>query len=695
MNASELEQQVYAAHGRLNVLRQRAGGPPRPELLAQAAEEVSVSLEELHVALEELHQQNAELMATREALEVERLRYQELFEFAPSGYLVTDSAGVIKESNLQMAAMLQRPQRFLIGKLMVLFVAEPYRKAFLDLLTRLESGESAEKWDFDLLCGDGRVVPAGAHTASTRDAAGGVVDLHWLVHDVSEEKQAQEALRASEERYRGLFETANDIVFTLDAQGNFTSLNRAGERVSGYTRDEALTMNYADIVAPEYTEEARSLIAGQARDGPPLRYMEMVAKDGGRVALEISTRPVFKRGRMEGLHAIARDETERRRLEEELRQAQKLEAIGRLAGGIAHDFNNALTAILGYGELLMVSLAAGSQAQTEEVGEILCAAHRAERLTSQLLAFSRKQMLQPKVLDLNAIVTGLERMLRQVIPEDIEISITLEPELPHVKADQSSIEQVILNLVVNGRDAMPKGGILTIETSTLEVDGDLSKNLGLPLGKYVILRVSDSGCGMNAETLAHAFEPFFTTKEVGKGTGLGLPSAYGTVKQSNGYMFAASEPDKGTAFTIYLPALDGVAEPSDTVSDLNPLERGSGTVLVVEDEGMIRRLILQVLADNGYTVLVAAGGAEAIQISEEHDGPIDLLLTDVVMPQIGGRESAQRLLAARPDIKVVFMSGHTGETIINHGVIESDPALLKKPFTPYELLRKVREVLAS
>jgi two-component system, cell cycle sensor histidine kinase and response regulator CckA len=695
VNTGYLDERVNAAQSRLGLLRQHVAAVAAPDLLSEVVEEISLNIEELHVALEELHQQNAELAAARHAVELERQRYQSLFEYAPSGYLVTDPEGVVRESNQEIAAILHVRQSFLVGKPLIVFVGENDRRALSELLARLKGGADTCKWECALQNRKGETVPAIVHVTADRGRSGAIADLRWLILDISEQKQVQEALRASEERYRGLFENAHFVVFTLDAEGNFTSLNRAGERVSGYTREEALKLNFVDLVAPEFSDDARFMIAGRPEGRPAVGAVEIFAKDGRRVTLEVSVRRVSDKGRPAGLEVFARDQTEHKLLEEELRQSQKMEAIGRLGGGIAHDFNNLLTAIVGFGNLLKTELSPGSLAELH-VAEIIRAAERAEMLTRQLLAFSRKQMLEPRVVDLNLIVEGMGQMLSRVIGEDIEIVTKLRSDVERVKVDLLSIEQVILNLVVNARDAMPQGGTITIETSGFEVSGSrLAESLGLAPGAYVRLQISDTGCGMEPETLAHIFEPFFTTKEVGKGTGLGLSSAYGTVKQSNGHLCAASEPGKGSTFSVYLPAHGPVEAHTENIPALSPVKSGFEVILLVEDDEVIRSLVRDVLADSGYTVLVASSGAEAITVSNNRPGPINLLLTDVVMPSMSGPESATVLLTARPEMKLLYISGHSSDTITQHGVPGSSAQLLKKPFTPESLSRKVRDVLDS
>ena len=382
-----------------------------------------------------------------------------------------------------------------------------------------------------------------------------------------------------------------------------------------------------------------------------------------------------------------------RRSEDHLRQVQKMEAIGRLAGGVAHDFNNLLTAIMGYSELSLSHLQPGDQAR-KNAEQIRQAAVRAAALTHQLLAFGRRQVLASKVLDLNAVATNLEPMLRRLIGEDLDLGIVPCPDLGRVQADPGQIEQVIMNLAINARDAMPRGGKLTIETANVELgEGDNRPQVPVRPGRYVLLAVSDTGCGMNAETQAHIFEPFFTTKEQGKGTGLGLATVYGIVKQSDGYIWVYSEPGFGTTFKIYLPRIDDVSTTAEPDEARSAPASGRETILLVEDEEAVRDLVRGVLEGRGYSVLLAQSGEEAVRLSGGHEGPIHLMVTDVVMPRMSGRELAERLASSRPAMKVLYISGYTDDAVVRHGVLSRGVAFLQKPFMPNALLRKVREVL--
>ena len=387
------------------------------------------------------------------------------------------------------------------------------------------------------------------------------------------------------------------------------------------------------------------------------------------------------------------DITERKQLEQQFQQAQKMEAVGRLAGGVAHDFNNLLTAILGSADLVLDDLKPNAP-EREEIQEIRRAALRAADLTRQLLAFSRQQVISPTVLNPNAVVANMDKLLRRLLGEDVDLRTVLTPEPGAIKADPSQLEQVVVNLAVNARDAMPGGGKLTIETQNVQLDEQYTRgHVSAQPGSYVMLAVSDTGSGMDAATQARIFEPFFTTKEQGKGTGLGLATVYGIVKQSGGWIWVYSEPGHGTTFKIYLPRVTEAAAPAAPSPVLPISVRGSETVLLVEDDEMIRALVQKVLKANGYTTLVAESGPAALRLAGQHDGRIHLLMTDVVMPGMNGREVAERLAPAHAGIEVLYLSGYTDDAIVHHGVLEPGIAFLQKPFTPAVLVRKVREVL--
>jgi signal transduction histidine kinase/CheY-like chemotaxis protein len=407
----------------------------------------------------------------------------------------------------------------------------------------------------------------------------------------------------------------------------------------------------------------------------------------------VRSRHLERENLLETIEALKRAQESLLRSEEQLRQSQKMEAIGRLAGGIAHDFNNLLMVITGYTQMLLSDYSVGGTIR-KNLEEIKKAGERASTLTFQLLAFSRRQILQPKVLDLNAVVTNLAPMLRRLIREDVELLTVVKSGLGHVKADPCQIEQVIMNLVINARDAMPKGGVLTIETANVELDEVYyTQHFSAQTGSYVLLAVSDTGCGMDAQTQSHIFEPFFTTKEKGKGTGLGLSTVYGIVKQSGGSIYVYSEPGQGTTFKVYLPQVKEEVESFEPLVPAQFLPRGTETVLLVEDESGVRNLIQAILQANGYTLLVASNGHEAMRISRQHDEPIHLLITDVVMPGMSGRELAEQLRPTRPHMKLLCLSGYTEDALLHHGISSEEFAFLQKPFTPALIAYKVREIL--
>jgi nitrogen-specific signal transduction histidine kinase/ActR/RegA family two-component response regulator len=400
----------------------------------------------------------------------------------------------------------------------------------------------------------------------------------------------------------------------------------------------------------------------------------------------------YAAGRVEYYETFVRDVTDQRRLQQQVLQSQKMEAVGRLAGGIAHDFNNLLTVITSYSDLVLEDLPPGD-AKRDDLEQVQKAADGAAALTRQLLAFSRQQVVEPRVVSLNTVVEGLHKILRRVIGEDVELATTLAPNLGNVRADVGQLEQVLMNLAVNARDAMPTGGRLTVETANVEHDPDYARDReAAAVRRFVMLAVSDTGCGMDEATKARIFEPFFTTKEPGKGTGLGLATVYGIVKQAGGFIWVYSEPGRGTSFKIYVPEVDAPADRTTAAAGA-PVPRGTETVLLVEDAAAVRAVAKQVLERQGYTVLEAPDGEAALRLAQRHRGPIHLLLTDVVMPRVSGREVAEQLTRVRPDVKVLYASGYTDDSVVRHGILESGTAYLQKPFSPDSLARKVRDVL--
>lgn len=509
-----------------------------------------------------------------------------------------------------------------------------------------------------------------------------------------ERKRAEEKIRESEARLRVLVEQLPAVLWTVGKDLRFTSALGAGLARLGLKPNQIVGVSLMDYF--ETNDQTFLPIAAHRRATKGEAVTFHVEWKGGSYTCHVEPLRTAE-GELQGAICMALDITDRKQLEEQLRQAQKMEAVGRLAGGIAHDFNNLLMVIQGYADLMTERLAEGDPLR-RNAEQIQTASQRATSLTRQLLAFSRKQMLAPKVLNVQSVVVDMEKILRRLIGEDIQLETSSVPDLGLIKADRSQIEQVIMNLAVNARDAMPEGGRLTIETANVELDKAAAHPPAvLSPGKYVMLAVTDNGCGMDAETQAHIFEPFFTTKEKGKGTGLGLATVYGIVKQSGGYVWVYTEPGRGTSFKVYLPRIEDeqTARGRDGKSDAQELPRGSETVLLVEDEKGVRELAREYLELTGYTVIAAEDGHTALELAAMHVGPIQLLMTDVVMPGISGRELAGRVKTIRPEIKVLFMSGYTDQAVVHHGILDTDAALLQKPFTMAALAAKLREILST
>ena len=523
--------------------------------------------------------------------------------------------------------------------------------------------------------------------------------------DVTERKRTAAALRAAQEhagslaaRLERVLESVPDVLYSVDAAvTECYYMSPACITTLGYRPDEFMTS--PSLWGERVHEDDRAAVRARRERVLEQRRQERLEyrirhRDGSIRWLEDEIVPVTNdAGVVERLDGIARDITERRRLEEQFRQAQKMEAVGRLAGGVAHDFNNLLTVITSYVDLLVDDLPA-NDSRRQDLREVAKAAAAAAGLTRQLLAFSRQQVLEPRVLDLNGVVAAAGNMLKRLIGDDIVLATVLARDLGRVKADPGQVEQVIMNLAVNARDAMPNGGQLTIETANTQLDATYTMDhTPVDPGAYVQLSVSDTGAGMDAATQRRMFEPFFTTKEVGKGTGLGLATVYGIVKQSGGFIWVYSEPGQGTTFKIYLPSIDEPRDVDAARGDAAPSLRGTETVLLVEDADPLRAVCRRILERHGYTVLDAPGGRVALERARGHPGVIDLLMTDAVMPGMSGRQLAEQLKEFRPEVKVLFVSGYTDDAVIRHGILAPGMAFLQKPFSPEVLARRVREVL--
>ena len=550
--------------------------------------------------------------------------------------------------------------------------------------------------DHRIIRADGSIRFLYSRGGVVSDGAGRPARLTGAVLDITGRRQAEEALRRANDRLEAVIQAAPLAIFSLDSAGRVATWNPAAERLFGWTVAEVLGRPLP--IVPGDDQDACRAMQRRVLQGESLTGIEMVRlkKDGATVTVNLFAAPLHDAaGHSTGVLALLEDMTGVKRLEQQFLQAQKMEAVGRLAAGVAHDFNNLLTAILGSSEFLLEILPAG-HAGREDAEETKKAALRAADLTRQLLAFSRQQVLAPRVLSANDVVAGMDKMLRRVIGDDVDLRTVLAADIGAVRADPGQLEQVIVNLAVNARDAMPHGGKLTIETANV-VLGEVyaAGHVVVTPGSYVMVALSDTGTGMDADTQARAFEPFFTTKPKGRGTGLGLATVYGIVQQSGGYVWLYSEVGRGTTVKIYLPRLAAgpelmAAAPAPEVGSL----RGSESILLVEDQEEVRALTRRILEKWGYRVLVAATGAEAVVLAEQH-GAIELLVTDVVMPGMSGSELGTRLGPLYPSMKVLYLSGYTDEAILHQGLLEPGVAFLQKPFTPESLARKVREVLGS
>ena len=640
-----------------------------------------------------------------EALRSSEEKYRTILETMWDGYWETDVRGNFTFVNDAQCRTSGCTRERLIGMNNRQFTSEEEAKKMHQVFNRVyRTGEPVKSYQFEYTRRDGTKSCNEISVSLMRDTEGKPIGFQGVSRDITERKRAEEALLESEEQYRLSFTNVSDVIFTLNSNLVVSSISPSVERILGYKAEELVNrpIQDLDLIPPEYLEKAFSetmrIFSGEQISNS---IYEFIAKDGTRRVGEISGSPLHNNGKIVGSISVARDITERKQAEEEklslqeqLRQSQKMEAIGQLAGGVAHDFNNLLTVIKGYSQLSLLDLKENDPLW-EDIQEIQKATQRATDLTRQLLAFSRRQVLDLKVLNLNVLLKDLDKMLRRIIGEDIELVTLLTEDLGKVKIDPNQIEQVIFNLAVNARDAMPSGGKLTIETADVELDEEYARvHVGVTPGRYVSLSVSDTGIGMTREVKEKVFDPFFTTKEKGKGTGLGLSMVYGIVKQSNGNIMVYSEPHRGTTFRIYLPRTE---EEADILGDREEKDfppRGSETVLLVEDDELVRNLANRLLEQQGYRVLKASNGQEALLVAKEHVGEtIHLLLADIVMPQMGGKELADWLKISRPNVKVLYTSGYSDDAIVHHGVLDPGTHFLQKPFSLKTLSQKVREVL--
>jgi len=631
-------------------------------------------------------------MALRESED----RYRDIVEHSQALIWTHDLSGRILSLNRTITIVLGYEQATLLKmNIRDLLFSEP-ENGFDSYIAGIQKSGSAQGTMTVRTASDERLVWEFQNTLRTEGVAFPIV--RGMARDVTKQSKAERALRENQMRLAGIVNSAMDAIISVDGDQKIVLFNATAERILGCPAAEAIGQPIDKFIPREFRERHQQHIQNFGETGVTSRSMRSLPvltalrADGEEFPIEASISQISVAGE-KLFTVILRDITERKQLEEQFRQSQKMEAVGRLAGGIAHDFNNLLTAIIGYSQLVQVHLGPASPV-SRDIEEIEKAGQRAARLTAQLLAFSRKQVLQPKVLNLNEVISDVDHMLRRLIGEDIDLVANAAPDLGYVKADPGQIEQIILNLAVNARDAMPGGGKLIIETANNEInEGEANSHSDMVPGPYVMLTVSDTGHGMDSETQSHIFEPFFTTKEDGKGTGLGLSTVFGIVTQSGGHIRISSEPGQGATFTIYLPRVNEDATSTRVVAAAESSLQGSELILLVEDDEMVRRFARAAIEKYGYRVLEAADATAALELSRQHAGEINLMLTDMVMPGITGAKLGEQLTRLRPEMKVLYMSGYTDNSIMHEGVLSAGAALLQKPFTPDALARKIREEL--
>jgi len=655
----------------------------------------------------------SERIRAEEALRESEERYRSILDIMEEGYLEDDLKGTVTFVNDAACRLMGYTREELVGMNYRQYTTPESARRLYEIYNRIyTTGRPEFMQDYEIVRKDGSIRVHQANSVLLRDKEGKPCGFRILARDVTDRKKAEDALRESEKRYRMIARNMHDTIWAIDFDMRFTYLSPSIVRLTGYTPEETQGRPMAEQMTPEshaLTEamlgKAVALAIGDEEtntDGLGPIELELVRKDGSLVSVEVTA--AFNRdetGRAIGLVGTARDITERRqaeemkaRLESQLIQAQKMESIGRLAGGVAHDFNNMLSVILGYVTLIKMRLD-DKEALQHDIQEIERAASRSRDITAQLLAFSRKQIITPRPMELNGLIIGGQKTLARLIGEDIELTFFPGEGLWKVSVDPSQMEQILINLAVNARDAMNDGGKLTIETVNVTLDEEYCRvHLDSRPGHYVLIAVSDNGVGMDRETLENIFEPFYTTKETGRGTGLGLAMVYGIVKQNGGFINVYSEPGQGTTFRIYLPRVqDGEGDRGER---LEPhAVAGAGRILLVEDDELVRNMTADMLETMGYTVKATCNPLEALSLCEGGDAPFDLVITDVIMPCMSGRELRDRLLAVKPDTKVLFVSGYTSNVIVHHGVLEAGVHFLQKPFSMTELARRIREAMGG
>ncbi len=640
---------------------------------------------------------HAEKLRAEAALAASERRFRSLVQNSSDLVIIVDRNGTIRYASDSARRVVGHEPSALVGTPLRTFMSEADPDPLQELLQHLDGKQEVSgPIEFTLRHPDGSFVWLEAVGSNLlHDATIGGIVLN--ARDVSERKRADRALRESEERYRDLFDNATDMVCVTAPDGSLLYVNQAWQLGTGYGEGEIGRLYLSDIVHPEsrahYHAVLERVLAGDRLDHVELNF---VPKGGLPITVEGNLSCTFKDGQPSVVRGIYRDITERKRVEEHLRRAERMQAAGKLAGGVAHEVNNMMTGVIGFSEFLLRTLEPDDP-RREDVEEVIKAGTRAADVTRQLLAFTRQQFLRPQILQINTVVSDLEKMLRRSLGEDHHLELRLAPDVGQLRADRGQLEQVLVNLVLNARDAMTGHGRVTIQTAPAVWDQAYAERHGgvdLPLGRYVMLAVADTGCGMDPEVQGRIFEPFFTTKVVGQGTGLGLSTVYGIVKQSGGFIWVYSEPGQGSVFKVYLPEV-GATLPSESGAEAEPQppQGGSETILVVEDEEIVRNLAVRGLRERGYEVVEAKNGIEALDYVRQHPGTVDLVISDVVMPEMSGRELGQNLSLFDSELPILYMSGYTGEDVVQRGLLDPGAPFQQKPFTPGTLASKVRTML--
>jgi two-component system cell cycle sensor histidine kinase/response regulator CckA len=614
-----------------------------------------------------------------------------IVDSAEDAILSKDLNGTILSWNASAERIYGYPAAEAIGKSTSMLLPPDRVNEVAEILDRLRAGEHLAHFETTRVRKDGGVIDVSLTVSPLRDLHGALVGAATIARDITERKKSEAQLQ----QYAAIIEASEDAIVSRTLDGLITTWNAGAERLFGYSKDEMIGARIDDVSSPTPFDGGARLheLREQLNRGvrPKPFDTRMKRKDGTQIDVFVATSPISdSSGRVVGVAGVIRDMTEKRQLESQLVQAQKLEAIGSLAGGVAHDFNNVLTIIRGACELVLKDLT--DDELRHKVGQIDLAAEHASALTRQLLAFSRQQVLHPEPTDLNNVVDSTLELAERVINEQIDLRRQLGPDLPPVHVDRGQLQQVILNLCINARDAMPQGGTISVRTSRAVLDeAYASVHLEVSPGPYLLLEITDTGVGMDAEMSSRIFEPFFTTKT--DGTGLGLATVHGIVRQSGGHLWLYSEPGLGTTFKVYLPV--AASSPSAAVPVVAEEDHFDGheTILVVEDNNLLRPIIAEMLEPHGYTILLAADGVEALTVAAQHPGTIDLLLTDVVMPRLNGRELAERLLAKNPETRVLFSSGYPADTVVRAGIAEARVSFIQKPYVAGDLLSKIRSTL--